>query len=293
MSELITQTHDPAESAPNVSGDEAAPSAPRLSLTDFLDTASLQEIQDAFTSVTRLATTIRDADGNAVTAPTDARARAESDLAIDQLLGGDADAEGDQKLVAPIIVEGQALGSIEVERQIDALGRMSDQDLASLRKMGASWGLSEQQIEQLLTAAEDLFASKRGAAIQFLYLLANAIARLCYDAYHARQRVEELSALYQVSNLIAGQRDLQQVLDTAARAIAQVMKVKGVVIRMLEDSPEGRSACSRTRPKAAGSAAAPATACPTNTSTPAGCWSTARRCSPTWCTTARSSRSKT
>jgi serine phosphatase RsbU (regulator of sigma subunit) len=240
MSELITQTHDPADAAPNVSGDEAAPSAPRLSLTDFLDTASLQEIQDAFTSVTRLATTIRDADGHAVTAPTDARARAESDLAIDQLLGGDADAEGEQKLVAPIIVEGQPLGSIEVERQIETLGRMSDEDLSSLRKMGASWGLSDEQIEQLLTAADDLFASKRGAAIQFLYLLANSIARLCYDAYHARQRVEELSALYQVSNLIAGQRDLQQVLDTAARAIAQVMKVRGVVIRMIEDSPEGR-----------------------------------------------------
>ncbi len=240
MTDLLASTSSASGASPDVGGDAAAPSAPRLSLTDFLDTDSLQEIQDSFTSVTRLLTTIRDADGNAVTAPTDARARAESDLAIDQLLGGDADADGEQKLVAPIIVEGQPLGSIEVERQIEVVGRLSDQDLGKLRKLGASWGLAEDQVGQLLDAADDLFAAKRGAAIQFLYLMANSIARLCYDAYHARQRVEELSALYQVSNLIAGQRDLQQVLDTAARAIAEVMKVRGVVIRMIEDAPDGK-----------------------------------------------------
>lgn len=225
--------------SPNVTGDAQVPSAPPLTLTDFLDTASLQEIQDAFTSVTRLVTTIRDAEGNAVAAPTDARARAVSDTAIDHLISGDADAAGQRKLVAPIVVEGHELGSIEVERQAQTLSQMSDDELASLRKLAGSWGLSQQQVAQLLDEADELLASKRGAAIQFLYLMANSIARLCYDAYHARQRVEELSALYQVSNLISGQRDLQQVLDTAARATAEVMKVRGVVIRMLEDGPEG------------------------------------------------------
>ena len=229
---------DAPPSTEQVAGNAAAPSAPPLSLTDFLDTASLQEIQDAFTSVTRLVTTIRDADGQPVAAPTDAKARAESDVAIDQLLA--ADATGEQKLVAPITVEGQELGSIEIEQQIDALDRVTDKDLDTLRKLGASYGLTDQQIGTILDSAEDLFASKRGAAIQFLYLMANSIARLCYDAYHARRRVEELTALYQVSNLISGQRNLQQVLDTAARAIAQVMAVQGVVVRMIEDGPDGQ-----------------------------------------------------
>jgi len=241
MPDTITPPMTPADlSKPANSDTSKAPAAPPLSLTDFLDTASLQEIQDAFTSVTRLVTTIRDASGQPVAAPTDARARAESDLAIDQLVTGDADAAGDRKLVAPIIVEGQELGSIEIEHQVDAMSRLTEDDLASLRALGKSYGLTSEQLGQVLDTAEDLFASKRGAAIQFLYLMANSIARLCYDAYHARRRVEELTALYQVSNLIAGRRNLQQVLDTAARAIADVMQVKGVVIRLIEDGPEGQ-----------------------------------------------------
>ncbi len=223
-----------------VAGSTSVPSAPPITLTDFLDIASLQEMQDTFASVTRLVTTIRDADGHPLAAPTDARARAESDVAIDQLVSGDVDVDGNQRLVAPIVVEGQELGSIEIEYKIDALDRVTDQDMQVLRKLGATYGLTDTQVGSILDAAEDLFAAKRGSAIQFLYLMANSIARLCYDAYHARRRVEELTALYQVSNLIAGHRDLQQVLDTAARATTDVMKVKGVVIRLIEDGPEGQ-----------------------------------------------------
>ena len=51
-----------------------------------------------------------------------------------------------------------------------------------------------------------------------------------------RQQVEQLNTLYQLSTLLSAHRDLQQVLDAAARSTAQVMKVKAASIRLLDDS---------------------------------------------------------
>lgn len=182
----------------------STPSAPKLSLIDFLDVDTLQEVQDSFTAVTRLITTIRDADGKALTDPTDAQVRAMSDELLEQLLAGEAMAEG--RFVAPIVVEGQEIGSITVESPTDASGN----------------------------ADSDADAPNPAAAVQFLYLLANSIARLCFDEYHTRQRVQELSVLYRVSTAISVHRNLQVVLDTAAEAVAEVMQVKAVSIRLFQ-----------------------------------------------------------
>ena len=49
-------------------------------------------------------------------------------------------------------------------------------------------------------------------------------------------RVEQLDTLYQLSTLLAAHRDLQELLDTAARSAAEVMKVKAASIRLLDDN---------------------------------------------------------
>jgi len=158
--------HEPDGATPN---SEARPPQ-RLDLTDFLDLDTLQEIQDSFAAVTRLLACIPDADGARLTPPIDPQQRAASEKVLDQLLT--ADELGDETLVAPIIVGGQQLGSIQIE-----LG-------SSTPASGAS----------------------QAAAIRFLYLLANAIARLCYDKYHTRQHDEELEALCKTSSVLSGQR---------------------------------------------------------------------------------------
>ncbi|MEM7625048.1 MAG: SpoIIE family protein phosphatase [Planctomycetota bacterium] len=255
----------PSESPPSAAatppaqpGPSITPSAPRLSLTDFVDLGTLQEIQDAFASVTRLTTTILDADGQPVTVPTDAIKRRQSDLIFEQLIdlppdhhhgssaatgpgvaGSDpTPAEGDGQFLAPITVEGQTLGSIVIEPAgpppEDAEERRRELDgLATALKLG------DAQRAELIDAAELAFGTNRGAAIQFLYLMANAIARLCFEQYHAQQRLEELSVLYRVSTVLAGREDLQQTLDTAARSVADLIKVRAVVIRFLEDTDDG------------------------------------------------------
>ena len=91
----------------------------------------------------------------------------------------------------------------------------------------------------LVACAEKECGPSKAASLQFLYLLANSIARLCYGDYQLRRRIDELSALYKLSTVLAVHRNLQHVLDTAVQQVAEVMKVKAVSIRLLDDA--GRS----------------------------------------------------
>jgi len=243
---------------PTATAGPVTPSAPRLLLTDFVDLGTLQEIQDAFASVTRLTTKILDADGNPVTLPTDTAKRHQSDLVFEQLidvnLPGSGDPNTDEKntketpgktsgispakFLAPIIVEGQTLGSIVIEPDGPSADDLAPR-LHELEGLAEALGLDDIQRQELIDSSELAFGTNRGAAIQFLYLMANAIARLCFEQYHAQQRLEELSVLYRVSTVLAGHEDLQQTLDTAARSVADMLKVKAVVIRMMTDTDEG------------------------------------------------------
>lgn len=208
-------------------------SAPTLSLTQFLDLDTLQEIQDSFTAVTGLSTTIRDRDGMQVTLDTDAKQRRASDRVLEQLITAENDEAG--RFSAPITVEGQVLGSILLESQSAATEPLGHD---ALRKAARALGVPDDKADELLRAADLHCGPNKAAGIQFLYVLANSIARLCYDEYHTRQRVQELSALYDVSKALAANRDLQQVLDTATHAVADVMKAKAVAIRLTkEDNP--------------------------------------------------------
>ncbi|MEM9882836.1 MAG: SpoIIE family protein phosphatase [Planctomycetota bacterium] len=233
---------------PGPSSAPPVPAAPPLRLTDFVDLATLQEIQDAFASLTRLTTTILDAAGEPVTAPTDAAKRHQSDLAFEQLIDLDrvTDPEASRfgeepTFSAPIAVEGQTLGSIVIESAPAPEGAdaPADTHLHELDGLAAALRLDDVQRRELIDSAELAFGTNRGAAIQFLYLMANAIARLCYEQYHAQQRLEELSVLYRVSTLLAERHELPEVLDAAAAAVAELMRVRAVVIRLLRDTDEG------------------------------------------------------
>ena len=218
-----TTNHEPAD-----------PEAPRrLSLTDFLETSTLQEIQDSFTAVAGLATRICDAEGNQLTAPTDPRERARSDAALDWLLVGDFDGpEG--RFSAPIRVEGQNLGSIVVEEQESGSG--TGPTSQQLRELAETLAVPEAERDRFVEAVERLWRPNRAAAVQFLHLLANSITRLCYREHQLRQRVEELDTLYRLSTLLAGFRNLQQVLDHAARSVVEAMGVKSASIRLLDET---------------------------------------------------------
>ena len=222
-----------------------------LRLTDFMDLATLQEIQDSFAAVADVKAVITDADGNLLTQPTPAasflrrqRALGETARAAAGLgpSGGAPPAvpvieedpdrfpqrEG-AEYVAPIIVNEQRLGTIRM-----SASATPGVDEAKLSLLAEKFGLEPRQVRSLVQAWVRSKNTKP-AAIQFLFLLANAIARLCFQEFQLRQRVQELTALNRIAIMLADARDLRRVLDRTARVVCEVMETKASSIRLIDE----------------------------------------------------------
>ncbi len=170
-----------------------------LRLTDFLDVSTLQEIQDSFAAVVNVRARIMDADDKVVTqgAPTSEFIRRQAVLnqaARDQLQ--------QQDTAGMPMRDGEYVAPIIVSGQRLGTVRMS--------------------------------ADAKPAAIQFLFMLANAIARLCYQEFQLRQRVDELTAVYTVTTMLADARDLQGVLQRTVRVVCEVMQTMACSIRLVD-----------------------------------------------------------
>jgi sigma-B regulation protein RsbU (phosphoserine phosphatase) len=169
-----------------------------LKLTDFLDLATLQEIQDSFAAVANVKTRITDAEGNVLTQPAPSGqfvTRQNAIAATEAALSSSAPLKEGAEFVAPIAVGNQRLGTL---RMISEKGR------------------------------------SKPAAIQFLTLLANAIARLCFQEFQLRQRINELTAVYSVTMMLADARDLQTLLDRTVQIICDVMETKAASLRLID-----------------------------------------------------------
>ncbi len=204
-----------------------------LRLTDFLDVATLQEIQDNFAAVAEVRAVITDADGRILTqaTPTQEFVRRQRALA-----DGAAQAEATMEregaeYVAPIIVNDQRLGSIRMSVNGAAAPGVDEVELA---KLAGKYGLTDDDLETL-TGQIGKARSARAAAIQFLFLMANAIARLCFQEFQLRQRINELTAVYEVTMMLADARDLQKVLDRTAKIVCEVMETKACSIRLIDE----------------------------------------------------------
>ncbi|HUB27022.1 MAG TPA: SpoIIE family protein phosphatase [Tepidisphaeraceae bacterium] len=165
-----------------------------LKLTDFLDLATLQEIQDGFAAVANVRARITDADGNILTQPVPSGEFLSRQSAI---AAAAAQAHGPRRegaeFVAPIIVNDQRLGTIRM-------------------------------------AADEAAAP----AINFVSLLANAIARLCFQEFQLRQRINELTAVYSVTMMLSDARDLQTLLDRTVQVVCEVMETKAASLRLVD-----------------------------------------------------------
>ena len=211
--------------------------AHRLKLTDFLDLATLQEIQDGFAAVANVRAVITDAEGNLLTQRTPTKAFLRRQLAIAQAEASRGAEDGPQRqgreYVAPIIVSGQRLGTIRMAAGNSASASPDSIDDARLAALSAKLGLNHKQVRSLL-ATLTRGKSTRPSAIQFLFLIANAIARLCYQEYQLRQRLAELTAVGNVATMLSEARDLNQVLRRTVQLVCDVMGTKAASIRLID-----------------------------------------------------------
>ncbi len=205
-----------------------------LRLTDFMDLPTLQEIQDSFAAVANVTARITDAEGNLLTqpAPTTDFLRRQRAIAAAADAEGEAQAsEGPQRsgrvYVAPIIVNNQRLGTIRMS------GGGAVMDEGRMAALAAKLGLDIKQVKAVASSLQRC-RNDRPASIQFLFLLANAIARLCFQEYQLRRRIDELTAVYNVATMLADAGDLNRVLDRTVELVCEVMKVKASSIRLID-----------------------------------------------------------
>jgi len=201
-----------------------------LRLTDFLDLATLQEIQDSFAAVANVKATITDADGNLVTqpAPTVDFLHRQSAIAASEEAQDGPTKEG-REYVAPIVVNNQRLGTIRMAGS----AAMASLDEGKLQAIADKFNLDLKQAKSIATAIAKA-SDARPAAVQFLFLLANAIARLCFQEYQLRQRINELTAVYNVTTILADARDLQKVLQRTVELVCEIMEARACSIRLID-----------------------------------------------------------
>ena len=206
------------------------------SLVNLLDIGQLRQMRESFVSATGLCPVVRDVEGNAIgdedpvgQTLLPAESRGLEDLACDDDHPG--------LLEAPITVDGVKLGSITVEWPDGSNHRsiLSSEARDRLREAVDSWGGGGRDMTHLMEAVDVACDCRRTAAAQLVSTLANGIAHLCAQRLRGKQSSRELDALYELSQLLARHRDIQEVLDVAARSAAQVMRVKASSIRLLSD----------------------------------------------------------
>ena len=205
----------------------AAVDPDRLKLTDFMDLATLQEIQDSFAAVANVKATITDADGQLLTQPTPTSDFLKRQSAIAAAQENGPQREGGE-YVAPIMVNNHRLGTIRMSSR-GAPPADEGRQAALAEKLGI-------ELRQLKAAVSQLTRPRgaKPAAIQFLFLLANAIARLCYQEFQLRQRINELTAVYNVTMMLADARDLEKVLRRTVKVVCEVMDTKASSLRLID-----------------------------------------------------------
>src|SRR5258707_10544018 len=65
--------------------------------------------------------------------------------------------------------------------------------------------------------------------------MAHATARLCFQEFQLRQRINELTAVYHVAMMLGEARDLQRVLKRAVRVVCEVMQTKAASLRLVDE----------------------------------------------------------
>ncbi|HRK29908.1 MAG TPA: SpoIIE family protein phosphatase [Tepidisphaeraceae bacterium] len=200
---------------------------PPLKLTDFVDPTILQEIQDSFAAVAGVRASIFDAEGTALTQPAPSRDFLQRQRSIAETEATDGPQRAGREYVAPIQIGPHRFGTIRMKAPT------VDVDEAKLQALGEKFGLELKQIKSINTSIHKL-TDKRPAAIQFLYLLANAIAKIGYQEFVLRQRVEELTAIYNVTSLLGQSRDLESVLKKTVEVVCDVIGTRSSSIRLLD-----------------------------------------------------------
>ena len=225
----------------------------RLSLGELLDVAVVRQMLDWFTQTTGMSATVRDRNGDPVTEVSAAndfcalinasgagrdRCERSSRRAVQLAMRRDQIVEqrchaGLTRFAAPIKVAGQAIGAIVIGEGAEK--KLSPQRLGRLSR---DLGLNPKELRVAAEKVEDWSREEKRRPVEFLQSIANAIAGLCYQGFQVRERLREISRLYDISRLLVSTLDLTRLLGLVARNATDLLGLKGCSIRLLDKRGE-------------------------------------------------------
>jgi len=223
----------------------------RLKITDLVDVKILQQLQDWFSTFTHISVTMRDPRGKPVTTPSlrsDFCRRVMSTPQGQELCRASnqracARAKDEREPVkyvchagltqfaAPILIRGRRLGTIVMGDRPEGRVRVRP-----IRRLAREIGVDADALVKDARAIPVWSDKEMSRGVRFLQAVANLVADLCYKGYDLRHRLLGLSALFEVSRLLASTLDLQKILDILAKNAAESLGFKGCSIRLLDPS---------------------------------------------------------
>lgn len=216
-------------------------------LTALVRVETLQKLQDRFTALGKVTVCICDVKGNLIARPSwgsryseligsSLRGKAEflvavrvAALGVDRAVAAEC-GEGMTVRATAITHEGERLAVIAVgtrapeapsARVLRAIAEKYEVDAAALRADVAF-------IDPYSGGAPE-------AILGFADVLAETIATLYGQAVRIERQLADLTAVHGLAELLAGSRDLQEILDLTVRKVVEAMEVKACGIRLLDE----------------------------------------------------------
>jgi sigma-B regulation protein RsbU (phosphoserine phosphatase) len=222
-----------------------------LNLTDLLDVTALQEILDVFAAVTHTTVCVCDRDGSIIARPAglnplcklmsqSEEGRQGCRESLQAILDRTAEQgrtvsvrchAGMMQYASPVRVNGEIIATI-VMGDLPKPGPGAEQ----IRALAERHHLDPEPLLEVFAQTHPWTEHQASAAVEFLQLLANRLARFCHQENQLRLRVDELATVYDITALMAGTSDVREVLRTAAESVAKVLRVKACSIRLLDEA---------------------------------------------------------
>lgn len=218
----------------------------KIKVEDLLDLEVLQNLLDGFAAISGLSVAVCRTDGRLLTRPSvgnklcglsrddsgkktqcleSITSAAKMISQLDHIQTIECGA-GMTVFSAPILVEGQRLATLVVCSN-PALN-FKDQPV---ERVARKTGLTTDQVEQALVESPALDAGQLEASVMHLHSLVTALTRLSQREYQLSQRLKELTILHNLTSLLAGRGDLDQILKITAEEVVKVVEGKGCSIR--------------------------------------------------------------
>ncbi len=220
-------------------------------LTELIDVSILQQIQDWAARTANISILIRDSDGYPVT-------RASMSNEFCTLISGEehtnpecrksniiaaslaAKAGKPQKytcyagltqFAAPIQIEGHLLGTI-------VLGDRPTEPIkpGKVKELAEKFNLNFDQLMKAASEVEPWSEETMNNTVNFLHTIANTLISLCYQGYSLKKKVNELTVLLEINQLLISLLDPQEILDRISEGVVSALNVKASTIRLLNDS---------------------------------------------------------